>query len=472
MAGLRKSGEQRQKSDSAGTHPSSVRQEWEDIFQAIGHPSFILKPNHTIVVCNKAVAVLTGKPMGYFVGRKCYDVFHQKSKPPNACPMEKLIQSGHFETVEMEMEALGRTFLVSCTPLHDESGALNKIIHIATDVTEQKRTQQKLSESEEKFRIILENLPDGVFVHDLDGRVIQVNKAGCTMTGYTEDELTSMTVGDIDEESITRKDREKIWHNLEKGDSFLLINATHRRKDGSQYPAEIRINSIVLNKKPTMLALVQNVTERKRAEQKLHDYQERLKALTAELSFAEERERRRIAMEIHDDLGQKLAMAKFRLQALRAAVSDRNMLAALDNECNMLDDILDDIRSLTFELSNPVLYELGLEPAVKSWLKFEIQKKAGLKCEFTSQGGKIELNEDIKVVLFKAVRELLTNIIKHAEARNAKVGIAKHDTEVVITVEDDGSGFDADKLRLPSGKGGGFGLFNIKERLEYMGGRL
>ena len=196
------------------------------------------------------------------------------------------------------------------------------------------------------------------------------------------------------------------------------------------------------------------------------------KALASELSYAEERERRRIAIGIHDDLGQKLIMVKFRLQALKASVSDRNMQTALSKECIMMDDILEDIHSLTFELSNPLLYEVGFESAMKSWLKTEIQKNAGLKCEFTSDDKKIELDEDVKIVLFKAARELLINIVKHAKAGTVKVGIAKRNNEVEVTVEDDGAGFDVSKLGLPSAKAGGFGLFSIKERLEYIGGQL
>ena len=118
------------------------------------------------------------------------------------------------------------------------------------------------------------------------------------------------------------------------------------------------------------------------------------------------------------------------------------------------------------------MYEVGFESAVKSWLKTEIQKNAGLKCEFASDDKKIELDEDIKVVLFKATCELLINIVKHAGAKTVKVGIARRDNEIQVTVEDDGTGFDVSKLGLPSGKEGGFGLFSIKERLEYIGGRL
>jgi PAS domain S-box-containing protein len=460
------------KRSKAKKKPRVAKHEWHDIFQAIGHPSFILKPDHSIIACNKAAAELTGKPAEYLIGKKCCEVFHKRKKPPENCPLERLLKSNEFETVEMEMEALDRTFLVSCTPVLNKSGKFDRIIHIATDITERKQIEQECQEGEERLRIILENLPDGVIVHNLDGRIIQANKAACSMTGYSENELTSLTISDIDKESVVRKDKETIWHKLKKGDLFLLVNATIRRKNGTRYPAEIRINSIVLNKQPVMLGLVQDVTERKRADEKLRDYQKQLKALASELSIAEEQERRRIAVGVHDNLGQRLAMAKLNLQVLAESASQQDIRVAIESECETMNEILADVRALTFELSNPVLYEIGLEAAVKSWLENEIKGKTGLKYRFVSAGKHMKLNDDIKVVLFQAVRELLTNTVKHAGAENIKVDIDHRDAEVVVIVEDDGQGFDASNLGLPSGTRGGFGLFNIRERIEYMGGQI
>jgi PAS domain S-box-containing protein len=470
MSKVRQNSDRQHKRSKTGTKQPAVSTEWGDVFQAIGQPSFILTPNFRIIACNKAVADLTGKPAEYFIGKKCCEVLHGTKKPPKDCPMEKLRKSGRFETAEMEVETLDRTFLVACTPVFNKAGNLQRIIHIANDITVYKQMERKITEGEEIFRILLENLPDGVFAHDLDGRIIQANKMACTMTGYTREELTSMKIADLDEESITRKDRETIWNRLKKGDSFLLVNATHRRKDGSQYPAEIRINSVTLNNKPVMLGLVQDVTERKRVEEKLRLYQEKLKSLSAELSYAEERERRRIAIGIHDNIGQKLAMAKLNLQFIKDSPLNRKAMSAIDNACGMMDEMIEDAHSLIFNLSNPILYEVGLEDAIHSFMKNEIQDNGGPNCEFVSSGGKINLDDDTKVVLFKAVRELLVNTFKHAEAENIKVGFSQHGNEVEITVEDDGAGFDVSKLGMPSGKKGGFGLFNIREKIEYMGG--
>jgi PAS domain S-box-containing protein len=348
----------------------------------------------------------------------------------------------------------------------------HKALNLEKELADRKLAEQKLLESEIKFRTLFEAGAEGILVADLAKRKFKyANPTICRMLGYTESELTTMGVDDI-------HPSEQLGYVLDqfnaqaRGEKTLAENIPCRRKDGTIFYANISTAKAVMEGEECNIGFFTDVTNIMHMQEKLLDNQKRLKALAAELSLAEERERRRIAMGIHDDLGQKLAMAKFHLQALQGSVSDRNMRTALNNECILMDDILDDIHSLTFELSNPLLYEVGFESAVKSWLKTEIEKKAGLKCEFSSDGNKIEMDEDIKVVLFKAVRELLTNIIKHAKARTVKVGIAKQNTDVMVTVEDDGAGFDVSKLGLPSGTEGGFGLFSIKERLEYIGGQL
>ncbi len=119
-----------------------AKRQWLDIFHAIGQPAFILEPDHRIIACNKAAAALIGKPIEYFIGKKCYEVFHDSKKPPECCPMEKLLKSGKLETYVMNMEALDKIFRVSCTPVLDK-GKIQRIIHIATDITEQKRAESE-----------------------------------------------------------------------------------------------------------------------------------------------------------------------------------------------------------------------------------------------------------------------------------------------------------------------------------------
>ena len=137
-----------------------------------------------------------------------------------------------------------------------------------------------------------------------------------------------------------------------------------------------------------------------------------------------------------------------------------------------MDQVVADARSLTFELSNPVLYQVGLEAAVESYLTERIQGQFGIKCKFKSEGPHSSLEEDIRVVLFQAVRELLANVVKHANASTIEVHVSNTEGELRIVVQDDGVGFDPTEIGPhPTGRGG-FGLFNIRERLEYLGGNV
>jgi signal transduction histidine kinase len=115
---------------------------------------------------------------------------------------------------------------------------------------------------------------------------------------------------------------------------------------------------------------------------------------------------------------------------------------------------------------------VGLEAAVESHLAKQIQDEFGIECKFSSEGPRLSLNDDIKVVLFQAVRELMANVIKHANASTLEVSIINSKDELKVIVEDDGVGFDATRTSQQAAGESGFGLFNIRERLEYLGGNL
>ncbi len=472
MAKLQKSSGKQRKNNKPLATPNAALKQWEDIFQAIGHPTFILRPDHSIIAYNKAVAALIGKSAKQLIGKKCCDIFHQKDVPPENCPMEKLLRSGHFETVEMVMEAVGRTFLVSCTPVFDKTGALDRIIHIATDITEQKNIQEKLHEKESQLRLLFETGVEGILVADLKKRKFKyANPAICRMLGYTESELKQMGLRDIHPPESEKYNIEQ-FDSMARGEKTLAENIPCLRKDGTIIYAHIAGTKGIMDGEECNIGFFTDVTHIRNIQEKLQDNQQRLRALAAELSHAEEHERRRIAMGIHDNLGQKLAMTKLKLEILKESSREEDTRIAIDSACRMFNEMIEDTRSLIFELSNPILYEIGLEDAVSNLLKNDIQDKGGLNYKFVSDCSKIELDEDTKVALFKAIRELLINILKHARAKNVKAVISRRNHEVQVTVEDDGAGFDTGKLGLPSSKRGGFGLFNIKEQLEYRGGRL
>ncbi|MHA2424529.1 MAG: ATP-binding protein, partial [Candidatus Thorarchaeota archaeon] len=128
----------------ADTNDVGDNQEWESIFQAIGHPTMILDRDHKILMINKATSKMLKKSPKEIIGKFCHEVFHESGEPACGCPMGTLLESGELETNEMVVEALGTTFLVSCTPDFDDHGELARIIHIATDISARYRAEEEL----------------------------------------------------------------------------------------------------------------------------------------------------------------------------------------------------------------------------------------------------------------------------------------------------------------------------------------
>jgi signal transduction histidine kinase len=215
----------------------------------------------------------------------------------------------------------------------------------------------------------------------------------------------------------------------------------------------------------------QDITKRKEAEEKLMLYQQQLRSLASELSLAEERLRRRIAAELHDHIAQNLAISKIKLESLTGG-AEPDLVKSLNEVNGLISQTIEATRSLTFEISPPVLYELGFEAAV-SWLAKQTRQRFGLDVEFADDGKPKPLNTDIRVLLFQAVRELLVNVVKHAKAKKAKVFTCRIQKNIQITVEDNGVGFDAEAISAVKDPAkGGFGLFNIRERLDQIGGSV
>ena len=214
-----------------------------------------------------------------------------------------------------------------------------------------------------------------------------------------------------------------------------------------------------------------DVTERKHAESNLLINQEKLRSLASELSLVEERERRSIATDLHDQIGQTLSVIKMRCSELRDNLNGPDLLHQVDEIGELVKQTIQDTRSLTFELSPPVLYELGLVAAI-DWLAEQFQLKHNLKCTVESDKKPKPLSQDIEIVLFRSVRELFVNIVKHAQANKVKITIRVNKKNLRIRVTDDGIGFSPKTKETREYKDQQFGLFNITERIHHLGGKF
>ncbi|KPK71144.1 hypothetical protein AMJ87_07605 [candidate division WOR_3 bacterium SM23_60] len=217
--------------------------------------------------------------------------------------------------------------------------------------------------------------------------------------------------------------------------------------------------------------LKKELVKRKRAEKELIKHQDQLIALNHALSLVEEKQRRRTAAYLHDNISQALSLAIFKIRSLQESGPVKSIKKELAEIKEIIAQTNQRTRSLTFEISPPILYELGLEPAVE-WLAGQFQTQHGIKCHFKNDDSSKPLNDEARIFLFQSVREILTNVSKHARAQTVKVSTSRHGNAVRISVEDDGIGFNPDCLGLKMTHNEGFGLFNIKERLRHLGGKL
>lgn len=189
-----------------------------------------------------------------------------------------------------------------------------------------------------------------------------------------------------------------------------------------------------------MMSMAIDVTERKQAEEQVPAYQDELRAMNTALSRAEERERRRIATYLHDEVAQALAMVRVKSGSLADAEETSSVPGSIEETRALLEQALQNVRSLTFELSSPILYEFGLVPALQ-WITEYFSKHYDIHIRFHDDGSDKPLGEEIRVALYRAVSELLVNIVKHAKAQNGKVSTRLVETDFEILVEDDGMGF-------------------------------
>lgn len=213
-------------------------------------------------------------------------------------------------------------------------------------------------------------------------------------------------------------------------------------------------------------------TELRQANQDLELHKEQLRSMASEMCLTEEKERRRIASEVHDRVIQALIVAKMRAASVRGSIVESNTREEFGEMEALLQEAIQEARALLLELSPPVLYELGLVPAVE-WLGERLALEHDIACNVSQQGQPIPLDLDLQIVLFQAARELLANIGKHAGATEAIVVLRWGPTFVVMTVQDDGIGFDplTSRAGRPD-RHGGFGLFSISERLHLLGGEI
>jgi PAS domain S-box-containing protein len=348
----------------------------------------------------------------------------------------------------------------------------DEIGELADSFSKMAEDLQKITVSRDYVDNIIKTMADALIVTDSDIKIRTINPVTAKLLGYKEDELIGRPFTTIFAPEELQFKRNGITGLIEK-DSISNIDKSLVTKDGRKIPVLFSASVMHDNKSKIqgMVCVALDITERKLAEERLITYKEKLQSLSSELSLAEERERRLIATDLHDNIGQILAATKIKLKMLRESKSSVDHNRILNEINKLLDETMKSTRLLTYELSPPILYELGFEPAVE-WLVKQYRETYDIMIDMVRDEQSKPMENDIRILLFKAVRELLVNVIKHSKAHNTKISIRRERGKIRVEVEDDGVGFNTSEFHSSMNKASGFGLFNIGERLKYIGGHF
>jgi signal transduction histidine kinase len=213
------------------------------------------------------------------------------------------------------------------------------------------------------------------------------------------------------------------------------------------------------------------MTEVKQKQQEILNYQQRLKAMSSELIISEEKQRRAIAADLHDHVGQLLASSRMQIAAIDARMSKEAIFDELNHISAGLLGAIKATRRAIFELSPPQLNEIGLVAALADWMGEEVEVKHGIKAVIMGDDKRFDISNEERYLLFRCVRELMINVIKHAQANKVALRIVEENDLLTIGVEDNGIGMDRTR-DLKDPKHSGFGLFSIEERIQNVGGSM
>jgi PAS domain S-box-containing protein len=322
-----------------------------------------------------------------------------------------------------------------------------------------KRTRE-LHESEQRFRRLVDNAGDSFFLHDEDGRILDVSKRACSSLGYTREELLKMTIADIDVHFISLN---LLRHSKRPIEEYpVSFEGVHRRKDGTTFPVEIRLALLNVGEKRLMLALARDITDRKQSEEALQDERRLLRDMLDLL----EQDRKLVAYEIHDGLAQQLTGAIYKFQAVELMketdpAAARNMF---DESMGLLREAMAETRRLISGLRPQILDESGVVAAIDALIA-DHRQRGGPEIEFAHPAEFERLAPPLESAAFRIVQECLTNACRYSQSPKVLVELRASHDRMQIHVQDWGIGFDPSRIEE-----GHFGLRGIRERARLLGG--
>ena len=350
----------------------------------------------------------------------------------------------------------------------DASGQPARMLGCHVDITERKRAEAALRESEEQYRRIVELSPDAVTIHQ-DERCVFANSAGARILGAEEpSQLIGRSILDFIPPDVHEQVKAHWKQLFEDRESVAPVELKMLKPDGSIQYLEEHAARIVWGGRPAALVVARNVTERKHTDEALRDHVKRMQGLSRRLTEVEETERRRITRELHDRIGQSLSALSLSLNIIRSQLSGDSVRARLDAAQKLLETTTAHVRNVMADLHPPALEDYGLLAALRTHAE-SLRTSGKINVAVSGEDLVPRLAPVAEMALFRIAQSALANAARHAHARRIKVTLAAIRERVTLTISDDGTGFDIGRVGAAPAS---WGLTIMRERAEAIGARL
>jgi PAS domain S-box-containing protein len=433
-----------------------------------------------IVLVNRPLELLFGYDCGALLGQQVeillphrYAQSHTKLREGYAeQPRPRRMGSG---LALSGLHRLGHEFPVEVTlsPLRTDSGTA-LVMATIQDISARKQAEAALQESEARMRAVFETAVDAIVTIDEAALIDRFNPAAERLFGYAEAEVTGKNVSILMPSPYREMHDKYVGDYLRTGHKKIIgigREVVGLRRDGSTFPMELAVAEMRFGECRMFTGVVRDISERKRSEEALRQSQTELRQLSAHQEKLKEQERKRIAQEIHDELGAQLTGIKAYVSVAldRAAGAGQPADPLLVETAELAGNAISTVRKVITDLRPSVLDQLGVWAALE-WYAEQIANRSGMRCTCTIEpdAQEVELDPESSTMVFRVVQEALTNVVRHAEATRAAVLAWREDGAIVVSVEDDGKGIDTERLLNKES----WGLLGMYERSRHFNGEL
>lgn len=330
-----------------------------------------------------------------------------------------------------------------------------------------KQAQQGEEESERRFRYLFEEVPIGIAIEDVDGKILFANPALCSILGYALNEIVGMNCCEFSDAEGNEKDQ---FQALRAGlaDTYRM-QKSYTRKDGTRIWGRVNVTMLrgTGERQPVVVATLEDITAATKATAELNELNTELRQLTIRLIQSQEVERQRIARELHDDISQRLALLMMDIEAWQAEIPFQRTTdhSTLGRVMAQLDELSTDVHNLSHRLHSTKLQHLGLQAALQELCQ-QLSMRHSIPIELNAESVPRVLPEMLSLCLYRVAQEALKNAVKHSGSPRINVTMTTGEEALSMQIRDFGSGFD---VAAPSS---GLGLLTMQERLRMIGGTL